>query len=485
MKKSIVLSLVLVMIFFVVYTGCVPTPETNFITQKDETAMLDTAKSDQVDSLQTMELPIGKYTFDKEDENVGLSVTVDAVVSIPDCNFLKTVAIEEGTFSQEAITGMFNYLYPDEKPTYIDSSSQVLTKEYYSERLQYCSELLEDDDFASKSVFTSKEEIEEEIERLKEAYRNAPDIKPEQQEIVSDGTILLNRDGTYFYLNASINNSQFIHVEIPNHDENGRLLLPWQVPRFEYNRTFEDQYDHTSRVPVEQAASQPAISQSEALSICREFFSAGGYENINLFRTYVVPSTDGHQSAWYFTFGREIGECVSYAPPERGWCSIASKYRESWGYETILMIVDAQGIDRVLWECPFQIKDVLVEQTKIIPFIEAKDKFESWVFTIYRQELDPAQYADLSEREIMLSVCSVDLVLYRILQKDSNGNQGLLIPVWLFSGSKVYHDKYKDDYLGGEWFTSSADGYEKPAVDYPIFIVNAIDGSIIDPQKGY
>ncbi len=72
-----------------------------------------------------------------------------------------------------------------------------------------------------------------------------------------------------------------------------------------------------------------------------------------------------------------------------------------------------------------------------------------------------------------LSIDRIQLELQRVTEENAI-EYGLVIPVWNFYG------EYISEY---EWATFSS----KPPYDLPgaLLTINAVDGSVIDPQKGY
>ena len=72
-----------------------------------------------------------------------------------------------------------------------------------------------------------------------------------------------------------------------------------------------------------------------------------------------------------------------------------------------------------------------------------------------------------------LNIDRIQLELQRVTEENAI-EYGLVIPVWNFYG------EYVSEY---EWATFSS----KPPYDLPgaLLTINAVDGSVIDPQKGY
>ena len=68
----------------------------------------------------------------------------------------------------------------------------------------------------------------------------------------------------------------------------------------------------------------------------------------------------------------------------------------------------------------------------------------------------------------------VQLGLLRIREKNDM-EHGLLVPVWLFTGTFAYAEAQRSEWTSVEEYGS----YN------PLLIINAIDGTIIDPYLGY
>ncbi len=81
-----------------------------------------------------------------------------------------------------------------------------------------------------------------------------------------------------------------------------------------------------------------------------------------------------------------------------------------------------------------------------------------------------------------LLIDDVQLGLMRIREKN-NMESGLLIPVWYFTGAFQYADRYAEARLKKGF--SEHQAQQQDYNDFPLLVINAIDGSIIDPEAGY
>ncbi|MEG1756099.1 MAG: DUF6034 family protein [Clostridia bacterium] len=138
-----------------------------------------------------------------------------------------------------------------------------------------------------------------------------------------------------------------------------------------------------------------------------------------------------------------------------------------WGYEQISILLDDEGIYRLEWVSPHEIEEVVVDKAQLLPFDSIQTIFNTFMNATYSCNDD----SDLAETRI--EITEVYLGLQRIAEENSIKN-GLLVPMWCFYG--VEHRISSD---GNEnLYDSQLDGR-------PLLVINAIDGTIIDPSKGY
>ncbi len=147
------------------------------------------------------------------------------------------------------------------------------------------------------------------------------------------------------------------------------------------------------------------------------------------------------------------------------YCSSASEdwsgmYMKGWPYENVSVIVGGDGrLLGFLWNGPkHKVTNVVSESAPLLPYSEILQRFEQQA-RIALAVKDPYSSTEFE-------ITCAQLGLFRIREKD-NRESGLLVPVWYFLGR----------FIGGQ-----RGDY---GVDHPFMIINAIDGSIIDPQKGY
>ena len=142
-------------------------------------------------------------------------------------------------------------------------------------------------------------------------------------------------------------------------------------------------------------------------------------------------------------------------------------YTPSWGYERIQLLVDDAGVLYMAYPPLYEVTEIVTERAEILSLEEAVASFERMIGYQY------AAY-ETGQRELCddayLCIDEIRLGLTRIVEKNAQ-QQGYLVPSWTFFGS---YD------LDGFW--PDGEGHHGTEA---ILIVNALDGSIIDPDRGF
>ncbi len=132
-----------------------------------------------------------------------------------------------------------------------------------------------------------------------------------------------------------------------------------------------------------------------------------------------------------------------------------SGYGPEWQYEVLEVAVDDGGIQAVHWTGPLAIEEVVTDHAALLPFEDARSIFEKMLPIVYTN--------DGVDGDWDIEISEVRLCLWRIFDRDSF-TRGILAPVWCFYGT-----------VNG-----------RPGPEFqPLLIVNAVDGSVIDPLQGY
>lgn len=138
-------------------------------------------------------------------------------------------------------------------------------------------------------------------------------------------------------------------------------------------------------------------------------------------------------------------------------------YARQWYYESFTVEVCKDGICAVEWSSPYTVTEIVAEDTALLPFSEV----EQVIGRMFRARHDPGPD---SAARFAYTVDRIVLSLRRIAEP-GGVESGLLVPVWDVYGA------CESAYPG------------EPAVTLEsaasLLTVNAIDGSVIDLDRGY
>lgn len=144
-----------------------------------------------------------------------------------------------------------------------------------------------------------------------------------------------------------------------------------------------------------------------------------------------------------------------------------------WWYERLEIQLNENGISRFYWVAPHTVEKVEVEQSNLLPFGEVKDLFQTMVQVKYEPMVLEKDTYHISS--MTLDINGITLSLQRVREGDCV-TEGLFIPVWNFWGTQtiVYEDGT----------TVVRDSVNDDTYPVSLLTINAVDGSVIDIQKG-
>ena len=143
----------------------------------------------------------------------------------------------------------------------------------------------------------------------------------------------------------------------------------------------------------------------------------------------------------------------------------------SWEQENIMGAVTDEGVRYLYWRNPLKVTEVVAEHARLLPFSEIEE--------IAQQQIN-RKLAYSHQENGSLEVAGVILGLV-YMGEQNNAEGGLLAPVWVFLKADRPNDQQQKLWaqLG-----------QTPATPYydtlnPLVMINAVDGTIIDPYAGY
>ncbi|MBR4905293.1 MAG: hypothetical protein IKZ44_00380 [Clostridia bacterium] len=515
-------------IFVILFTAllllcaCQPTPENPIVVGKDNEAMIEKAKetgapdtpngNDLYEALGCPEV----YTVSLSDEAKKVTIEGNAKVVLPDTDGLPLLYVGADRFSQETVYAFFNRLCGDEQMVEFPTQEPK-----YAIQAQMDALIKEIDELHGKGLTDDDIDVAWRLRDLESLQRRFADA-PETVELTqSDGTLksvemtfggkhrgtvetlsVLSRpftdegkrfgaqndasyddDGSYSYVDENGNTQGF-------NPQSGSTL--W------YERTFGSTprgmaiLDVTAESISGGAAAfpepvtlrgwdepetvllsvSPKDAREQAEAIMRDCgitdmridsvalwtnrrMISEQWEDVQEARARCTPE----RQAYIVRFLR----CIDGVPVEGYFGSSQVQIDgvdegPEWSYETLTVAVDDGGILSVNWTGPLKVEETVTDRAALLPFSEISAIF---------QKMLPIKYTNInSEVTYVIRLDRVRLCLWRILDRDSY-TRGILAPVWCFYG----------------WVNS--DGYDLTRNDQPLLIINAIDGSVIDPMQGY
>ena len=482
--------------------ACQPTPEQAIVVKKDTERMIEqAAQPSNGVAIDEVGIPEGRYTFSAEGLNGRLRINVDAEIEAPAAQAMPIVRVEQGGFSQELVTKIFDCLFAGK--TAFESGNNVIAKGEAEKFLLEAKQRLENGSYAAQGY--TEDEYKSLIAELEEQYKNAPAAVPESP--VSNGDMSLkNIENVGDYLSLDVNTKEesqdgtyrTLSVITPfsqaaRQSGFGTHLFYNYYPHGDvppnYNTQGIVRIDSDADLP-EEVRRKLTIGIDKARSMCDEFFSSIGLPEIRFGYGFLV----GDWGAGMFTGdGREMG-----APAEnfayrlyytRFLQDVSSFVNMNWGlrdddssmpwsYECICFTVNNDGIVSIDWHNPINALETVQESSAMKPFERIMGVFETMVKTEYEAFVD--QWTD-GRGEMDIDISAIQFCLVRVREPNVNNATGLMVPAWVFYGNnKVVHSNGSVSY---DLAHGSGSTWNKEP--FPVLIINAIDGSIIDLGKGY
>lgn len=465
-KLSIILIALLLLL-----CACQPTPDEPIVIGKDQRPMIEQAKdTPKIEPEPTPVLELVQESF----ESNGVSVEIDATVTVPG-GAMPIVRVHGADFSQEQIDKFWNVLigdtamYPYEPETKKDIEKRIKAEQRAIDELEtqkargesYDEELLE----ASYDT----------LNILKEMYADAP----EGTERIPIGSRLCVRDDGVTYVMAFEDPANWVKRDGKRFDVlnnrptpygKGKPLAYQAVMRFTKLSADSDEafYGDIAERDLRPIAITDMTPEGSKLSMTpvqamREAADWTERLGVPFAPVRLTLVRDSHKRQAYLVECGRVVNGVPTAPMEPDSYS-RNEAQETvtvdWTYETFQMLICDDGLYAVRWNSPIAVEDTVVENSNLLPFSE--------ILSMFRKMM-PIRYASsFADRTEVFRIEEIRLELVRVLEQNAQ-NSGLLVPVWCFYGT--HRTKAKN------WKEDDAYGCQ--------LMINAVNGSIIDPMQGY
>jgi hypothetical protein len=505
MKKTI--SFILAVVMLIPLTACQKTPDEELIAEKDTERMVEQAVAQKNGTpLNSLGIPDEHYIYNSIGVDGKLRIQVDAEIKVPEVETIPIIRASMGLFTQEQATGIFNFLFPNEKPKY--DFGQVETKVDLEQALLQMKKNLANGNYEGNS----KEQYEAMIVAIEKAYVDAPESAPEGN--VSDGTLTrFSTDMNDTSRGLLVSNDTYKLSILTHTSVSG--ITGSQLPRLTFDCKDMNRVYSSRNMMITDGANLPGkvkqkltISYEEAKALCDGFFAAAGMKNqFRVGAAYLIDDTGadeipGENYAFRFHYTREVNNIPLFFDVTNGLFSNDDSYSFPWPYEHIEFVVDNRGIVMIFWSSPITTLDTITESSTLKSFDEIMELFEDISKTTYEGVVMTTFDGKV---ELDVTVSEIELCLLRIREKNAVQTDGLLVPAWVFFGQNkgTEIESREVRYLQG--FSSLSDSEAvHPAGEgsmeisaftnatgtsknelVALFAINAVDGSIINLSNGY
>lgn len=477
--------------------ACQATPNKPVVVQKDMQQMIDKAADENTGTkLDSLNIPGGRFTFEGTGAEGKLHISVDASVEKPESGDMPIVRASIGSFSQDTVTAVFNYLFPDKKPY---DRVKVQTKADIQAIILNMQKKLADGSYKDNDY--TEDEYKDLISQMEKAYTDAPETAPKQT--ISDGIMKrLQEKGGYMLDVASDTASLQVITPDPQASKGAKggeicMLSYTRASGPQYNTLGITRTDGTD-IPGD-AKGKLTIAYADAKKLCDGFFSAAGIANdFCVGASFVVddrgtglsggkfvdgkyiegPKGTAKNYAYQFYYTRKAGD-IPVAVNARSGGSTGDGFSVPWCYEFTCFTVDSNGISSILWTDPVTVGETVQNSSKLKPFDEIMQVSEAMIKTTYEAYLDT--YCK-GQAQMEVKVDDIQLCLLRVREQNGEETNGLLVPAWVFYGHNILQiagdDNIVYDGIGGG-------GTKWPQAPIVLLAINAVDGSVIDLSKGY
>lgn len=493
MKRTVILLLLCSLLL-----ACVPTPDEDFVPQKDTTAMLEQAKSSFVpeqDSVgiettnengQALQLPSLReryaipetYQYHADFAEGHFILNVDAKVEVPDTNRIPIVRVERTNFDADVVRRLFSALCGDTEMYYMQ---QVYSKSQIAERIKYLSEEIADEQaYIKEAGEESLAYVKSEIEQLKKSYADAPEVvedvrcygeivptvksytvNGETKEKTEMGIAALSKDRKTMFsvTTADLETSQraFLYVIYSA----GRPM---------------PQYVECFRVPDDFTVDGYTPEQAEA--DVNAFLEKVGMTDFTVSRVLYAPEQlkeHPNDPTYWVHCVRTVDAVKTAFSLDMSIDSDDFQYGPIWSYENMSFMIDGSGIIYFTWNEPLKVTDTVVDNATILPFEKIMEIYLRMVNTKFAAQMNitnpDLKYGATTQNQY--DIDRIELSLQRI-QEPNVWDSALLVPVWNFYGINTRTEV--EDYI---------ECNESTYVYNSMMSINAIDGTVIDRNKGY
>ena len=481
--KRIVCTLPPLLLAAALLSACQPTPEVEPVAQKDSEALIEQVEVAEEDVADMAEAPESRHItreLTEVSQRTGIDITIDADVVLPETDAIPVARVQNGHQDMSVLENTWKILG--------DGSGMLedFPRSYYEGQARMWME------FRENGVLDKYSSFEEMDAAISELLAEAA-TKPAEPVFLPESPMDVMQTGEKLH-DTDMYNCHEGHVTFFGLSDQGtvsevHLDTDWFA---EYLRDIDDRYIWNSSNPLD--IYLPAIERGEfrvqlperpiedAQAYAEQLLADIGITDFACVVARIAPliprffneQQDVCPCAYELLFTRQVaGVNVTYNDVQSSGGELRDRpvdspdYTPIWDYEYIQLFVDDAGVLYMSYNQPHEVTEIVTESAEILSLEEAVASFEQMIGYQY------AAY-ETGQRELCddayLCIDEIRLGLTRIAEKNAQ-EQGYLVPSWTFFG----HYKLIDFWPDGEGHHGTE----------AILIVNALDGSIIDPDRGF
>ncbi len=370
-----------------------------------------------------------------------------------------------------------------------------------------------DDDYTQEDYELDKQQIENDIARLQEEYKNAPEsleLVETTRDFVykkSDAGMGTNREWYEIVgVTGDLKKQIYITKDYDMRGGYGKALNQSMVfnPRYKngpfhlggaitiQNRKYENligmdfSYDEAYNLATDMLYNKLGytdykFNRSGSIKHNPQRYEEAGLEKVKWDDSYVFIFTQEVDNIPVFFYGTNKHDAVGFG----------KKYSsELWTQEYISIVIDNEGIYRVSKISSLNLTEKITSNVALLPFDKIQDIFRSHILinadhnTMYEiDELSESNEYNDDPCEVQIKIDDIRLGYVTIREQNGLTTDGILVPVWMFFGLQTNKYANQSDYPLPLDEKMEVDINEDPANAF--LCINAIDGSIIDLRNGY
>lgn len=470
MKRITILILGMLLSAFCIFTGCQPTPNEQIVINKNDGQTSGSYLQSNVPGSPASNATNTeqKTVVDEYSQN-NLTVKINAQVIVPDTDKIPVINVDQITLNQDIIDRFIKACVGDAKIAGTDNINIHTKDELTSMILQAKQQLADWQNYnnLSKDKQTQMDDgtppdmhisqLQEIISRYETEYQNAP--------LVHD-TSSASYDPQKGYLSllvdTGLNSSS--KFEFSNGSQSMR-----------YYKYENDVYPGLYINSIEKqniAKNRLTISEDDAQKAALEVLKNNNIKDVKIANMVPAISADGSVPYYAFFFekmanGVPISSTINVMPYVNSDADTAIPTQpliQPIQQPLILVEVNNNGeLVELSIESDIALKDTVNENAKLLDLDQ--------ILKLFKKDVMLMRWSSQADLKMTFNINQIRLSLMEVRQKDTPDHL-MLVPVWDFIGTETVH------YADGNEVTTS---FTKAS----FLTINAIDGSIIDRNKGY